>query len=230
MTIKTAIILCGGFGTRLRSVVSDLPKSLALINGRHFIFYVLDQLNKSGVTTVILSTHYMWWKFSELLGNEYNGMTILYSREEFPLGTGGAIKKSLELTTDKEVLVMNGDDWLDIDFNKLYNFYYKNNYSGIIAAKNMKDASRYGTILLSVKDKIIGFKEKEENTTGFISTGIYILNEKLFYYFPLRSSFSIEYDCFPHWVKYGLGAYTTNAKFIDIGTPESYLEAQTYIK
>ena len=230
MSIKTAIILCGGFGTRLRSVVSDLPKSLALINGQHFIIYVLEQLQKSGIKTVILSTHYMWWKFPEILGEEYKGMKILYSREEHPLGTGGAIKKSLELSNDENVLVMNGDDWLDIDFSKLYKFYEKNNYLGIIAVKKMKDSSRYGTIILNEGNQIIGFNEKEENSSGYISTGIYILNQKLFYYFPLRSAFSIEYDCFPNWVRHGLGAYTTNAKFIDIGTPDSYLEAQTYIK
>lgn len=227
--IKTAIILCGGFGTRLSSVVSDLPKPLALINGRHFLFYILDKLDKSGIEHVIISTHHMWYKFPEIIGESYKNIKISYCKEEMPLGTGGAIVNSLSLTNDTEFLVMNGDDWLDIDFNSLYQFYKDQNSLGVIAAKKLTDASRYGTISVDKHNKILSFNEKLPNSKGLISTGIYILNEKLFYYAPVRSSFSIEKDCFPNWIRWGMSAYITNAKFIDIGTPESYAEAQTYI-
>ena len=227
--IRNAIISFGGFGTRLQSVVSDLPKPLAVINGKHFIFYILDQLNKAKITNVFITTHHLWYKFPEIVGYEYKNIKINYVREDWPLGTGGCIYSAMEQFTDETFIAMNGDDWLDINFKDFINFYEKNKFMGIIATKHMDDASRYG-ILQIHKNQIIKFNEKQEDSSGQISTGIYILHKQLFHYGPLRSSFSIERDCFPIWIKYGLGAYTTTAKFIDIGTPESYLEAQTYIR
>lgn len=227
--IKSAIISCGGFGTRLQSVVKDLPKPLALINNRHFIFYILDQLERAKITKAVLTTHHLFYKFPEIVGHQYKNIEIKYCHETWPLGTGGSINQAMELLDDETFIAMNGDDWLDIDFNKFIKFYQNNNYLGIIATKFMDDASRYGTVNLE-GTRIINFEEKKPNSSGQISTGIYILNKKLFHYGPIRMSFSIERDCFPVWTRHGLGAYTTKAKFIDIGTPESYKEAQTYIK
>lgn len=227
--IESAIISCGGFGTRLQSVVKDLPKPLAIINKRHFIFYILDQLEKANIKQIILTTHHLWYKFHEIVGNEYKNIKIEYSHETFPLGTGGSIYKAMELIESESFIAMNGDDWLDIDFKDFIDFFNDSNYSGIIATKYMKDASRYGTVKIK-GNKIISFEEKKENRSGQISTGVYILSKTLFNYGPLKSSFSIEKECFPIWTEKNLGAYTTNAKFIDIGTPESFKEAQTYIK
>jgi len=156
-------------------------------------------------------------------------MKISYCQEQFPLGTGGSINQALDLIEEDTFIAMNGDDWLDIKFSNFINFYKKNNYKGIIATKLMQDASRYGIVHVD-NNTITSFEEKQPNSSGLISTGVYILSKELFYYAPLRSTYSIEKDCFPVWIKRGLGAYTTTAKFIDIGTPESYKEAQTYIR
>lgn len=226
---NSAIISCGGFGTRLQTVVRDLPKPLALINNRHFIFYVLDQLLSANIYNVVLTTHHMWYKFPEIIGHSYKNMKITYSQERFPLGTGGSLNQALDLIPENTFIAMNGDDWLDIKFTDFINFYNTNNYKGIIATKFMKDASRYGVIKVD-QNRITSFVEKTPNSRGLISTGVYLLHKELFNYAPVRSTYSIETDCFPIWVKRNLGAYTTKAKFIDIGTPESYKEAQTYIK
>lgn len=165
------------------------------------------------------------------IGNSYRDMTIQYSHEETPLGTGGAIKRAATLTDGKPFIAMNGDDWLDIKFANVISYYNTGVYKGLIIVKYLDDIARYGSVDFN-KDtmSIIQFNEKGIDGEGYISTGIYILTKDLINSMNGAESFSIEYEGFPNCKEYELGAYPTNAKFIDIGTPESYLEAQEYIK
>lgn len=231
--IKDAIILGGGFGTRLRPVVDDRPKPLALIDGVPFIVLILEQLIDAGVRNIVISTGYMAEKYHSILGYSYKGANIIYSHEEDPLGTGGAFNKAQQIIRSDTFFAMNGDDFVDLDFKEYAEWFFsKEKYKGSILVTEKDDCSSYGTVKFDRRNsRIKSFEEKgAQKGPGYISTGIYILTKELFASVPDREKFSIEYDCFPNWVSKGLVAKTYIGPFIDIGTPESYKEMQEWLE
>ena len=117
--MREAIVLAGGFGTRLAHIVSDVPKPMAPVCGRPFLRFILDDLQKKGVERIILATGYKRECIEEFFGTHYRGMEIVYSPEDTPLGTGGAIKRALSLCREDWVAVLNGDTYFDVDFSTL---------------------------------------------------------------------------------------------------------------
>ncbi|MBT6229204.1 MAG: NTP transferase domain-containing protein, partial [Candidatus Scalindua sp.] len=146
MSPITAVILAGGLGKRLRGVVSDRPKVLAEVNGRPFLTYLLDQLAEAGINSVILCTGYMADSISKEIGNLYNGVKITYSRENKPLGTGGALRLAVSNLNLKYVLVMNGDSYIGIDFKDFIEWHVKRGCSASIVLVTADDAGRYGSV------------------------------------------------------------------------------------
>ena len=132
-----AIVLAGGFGTRLRPCVDDLPKPLAPINGRPFLEYLLDYLYANGVCRAIISTGYMSEKIEEAIGGRYRGMTVEYCREETPLGTGGAIKKALGMCREEYAAVINGDTFYDVDLAGMQRVHLSSGCEITLAAKKI---------------------------------------------------------------------------------------------
>lgn len=219
-----AIILAGGFGTRLQSVVKDVPKPLADINGKPFLSYLLQNLQSYGITDVVISVGYLQEKIIEYFGDSFLGMKISYATEEKPLGTGGAILNSLKFIDKKKpVLVLNGDSFLQVDYQKLLTAH--KNFTMVL--RKMDDCSRYGQVVVE-GNKIVEFKEKSsEKNSGLINGGIYLLNPKIFEKFSLPESFSFESDfVMKHLQELELQAFIADEYFIDIGIPDDYKKAQ----
>ena len=112
----TVLILAGGFGTRLSKVLADRPKALAEVNGRPFITYIFDQLIDAGLNNIIVCTGYMSEKIVATIGNNYKNIKILYSKEEIPLGTAGAARRAALYVSNKTMMIMNGDSYINTDF------------------------------------------------------------------------------------------------------------------
>lgn len=227
--IKEAIILAGGFGTRLQSVVADRPKPMALVCGKSFLHYIFQYLKHYKIQKVILSVGHKAEIIQEYFGDKYDNITIDYAIEKEPMGTGGGIRMAMEKCNDKEVLVLNGDSFFNIDLIAFYNFYINQQSDVSLAVRHIEDASRYGTIQLNDFKKINLFTEKTGRAmSGIISAGIYIINRKLYLnHTPINKNFSIEKEFFePNVNVYHLHAYLSEGYFIDIGIPEDYAKAQ----
>lgn len=223
------IILAGGLGTRLRTVVSDVPKPMAKIDGTPFLEILMDNMLHYGATEFILCVSYMREKISSYFGDSYKGCPIRYSIEEEPLGTGGAIKQAFDLFGLDKAVVINGDSFIKMD----YADFYKKNSGQIlsIALKYMDNASRYG-LVETQGDYILRFNEKStEAKSGLINAGIYLINKALWQYAPKENKFSFEKDVLEKYIgKIKASFYQTEDYFIDIGVPESYAQANRELK
>jgi D-glycero-alpha-D-manno-heptose 1-phosphate guanylyltransferase len=233
MSVKTAIILAGGFGTRLKGVISDLPKPMAPVNGKPFLEYLLLHLHKYGIRHIIFSTGHLAEKIVAHFGNEFLGMKISYSHEKDPLGTGGAIKLALSSCGDDEVLAMNGDSFFEINMQRFFDLHHRSKADVSLALREVENASRYGRILIDNENRITDFKEKSDQpSSGLINAGVYVIRKKVFLgNAPQAANFSIEKDFFEK--KCGqlmIKGFEFKAYFIDIGVPEDYSKAQNEFK
>ncbi len=230
--LKEAIILAGGFGTRLQTVVSDVPKPMAPINNEPFLNYVFDYLKHYHIEHVILSTGYLADKISEYYKNEFQGIKISYTKEETPLGTGGGIRLAMEKCHTKHVLVLNGDSFFDVNLNQYFNQHTTFHSDCSLALRKVDNAARYGTIKLG-NGFIKAFKEKDSiEKEGLINGGVYIINRELFLNkTEILNPFSIEKDFFETRInELNLMGFEYEGYFIDIGIPEDYKKAQIDFK
>jgi D-glycero-alpha-D-manno-heptose 1-phosphate guanylyltransferase len=231
--INEAIILAGGFGTRLQSIVFDLPKPMAPVNDRPFLDYQLLYLKHYGVKKVILSVGYLHDKITSHYQNNFEGIEIAYAAEKAPLGTGGGIRQALELCDSRSAFVLNGDSFFDINLNAFAGQHSTFMSDCSLALRKVEDSSRYGTIKQGSNCVITSFKEKTgEVVSGMINAGIYILNKEIFLQkTPTGKNFSIEKDFFEKKIKeLNIFGFLYHGYFIDIGIPEDYSKAQDDFK
>jgi len=222
-----AAILAGGLGTRLRPVVSDCPKVLAPVRGRPFLSYLLDQLAAARIKSVVLCTGYLGDQIEATFGEFYRDMKLLYSCETFPHGTGGALKLALPLLESQSVLVMNGDSYFDINLSRFRDWHRARPARGTLALVEAPDTRRYGRVRVDERGAILSFEEKAaEGEPGCINGGIYLLSRSLLETIPGSRPVSLEREMFPAWTGQDLYGYQGRGRFLDIGTPESYLAAQ----
>lgn len=225
------MILAGGLATRLGEASKDMPKALVDVNGRPFMFYHFDQLLKAGIRRVIICTGHLSVKFPEIIGHQYKDLEIVYSTEPRALGTGGAIAHAINLILSDKCLIMNGDSYINTHLDKFIAWHENNDFLGSILVTNAKKENRYGNIKVSRDGRIKSFSEKGDVVgKRYISTGHYIFDIELIRSILTHRSVSLEHDCFPFWIEDGLGSFYRRAKFIDIGTPESLKEAQSFFK
>lgn len=230
---RTAIILAGGMGTRLREVVKDLPKPMAEVNGKPFLNYLFDYLSYYKTEQIILSTGHMAEKISSHFGSSYKGVELLYSHEETPMGTGGGIRLAMEKSSNENTLVLNGDSFFDVDLNSFYENHAIKNAKASIALRKVKDAGRYGSVEVDAKSNLLHFNEKKEGQReGLINAGVYLLDRNYFFAnTPSDSAFSIEKDFFGKVNgSPDIFAFEYSGYFIDIGIPDDYLKAQNEFK
>lgn len=231
--LKEAIILAGGFGTRLQTVVNDVPKPMAPINNIPFLNYVFDYLKHYQIQHVVLSTGYLADKILDYYKDEFNGIKISYAKEETPLGTGGGIRLAMTKCTTQDILVLNGDSFFDVDINIHYSNHVSKQADCTLALRKVDNAARYGTIQLGISNVIDAFKEKDSiEREGLINGGVYILNRETYLSKTEADSvFSIEKDFYEKRIKelYIFG-FEYNGYFIDIGIPEDYKKAQDDFK
>ncbi len=225
-----AAILAGGPGTRLKPAAGDKPKVLATVAGRPFIFFLLDWLEKAGVKLCVLCTGIGHEQIESALSGWYGEMKLVYSREDSRLGTGGALRLALPLFNSKTVLALNGDSFCSISLKSFFTWHEENNAEASLVLTPSKEPERFGRITFGPKDKIRSFTEKSSETApGWINAGIYLLPKTLIESIPLNREVSLERSLFPAWTHLNLlSGFKAGGNFIDIGTPESYHQAQTF--
>jgi D,D-heptose 1,7-bisphosphate phosphatase len=227
-----AIILAGGFGTRLQKTVKNIPKPMAPIENKPFLFYLLSYLKSQCFTDIVISVHYLKEQIEQYLGNNFLGLNIKYAIEEEPLGTGGAILNSLKyIDQNKPLVILNGDTFLEINYQKLVKFYNDNSSDFTIALREIEDSSRYGSVEIDNSNLITNFAEKNiQKNSRYINGGVYILNSQIFSNYNLAKKFSFEQDFLCKYRKsirpYG---FVSKDYFIDIGVPKDYQKAQSEI-
>ena len=228
----TAVILAGGLGTRLKSVVADRPKVLATVGGRPFLAYLFDHLCSFNISHVVLCTGYLGEQVEATFGQRYKTLELTYSQEPEPLGTGGALRYALPHCRSNPVLVLNGDSFCRADLSLYYAWYQKQSIStGALLLTNVADVQRYGQVQLRPDGQISSFVEKGVNKgAGWINAGIYLLDQALITTIPEHRAVSIEKEIFPAWLSQGLYGFQSYGDFIDIGLPETYSLAVSFFE
>lgn len=221
----TAAILCGGLGTRLRSVVRDRSKVMAEVGGRPFLSRLLDDLVAAGGHRVILCTGHQAASVQATLGASYGPLSLEYSQEETPLGTGGALAQASRLV-DGELLAMNGDSYCGADLRALSAQHRASGALATLAVCQVADATAFGRVTLDPCDRVLGFAEKGAGGPGWVNAGIYIVPSDWLRAVPTDRPVSLERELFPAWLPRGVGAVRIAGPLVDIGTPESYAAAR----
>jgi D-glycero-alpha-D-manno-heptose 1-phosphate guanylyltransferase len=225
--IGEAIILAGGLGTRLRSAVPDLPKCMAPVNGKPFIGYVIDYFLSQDVRKFILSLGYKSEAIIGYIKSDYPDLHVQFAIEDEPLGTGGAIRLSCELATEKNVFVTNGDTLFNVNLSEILNKHVKSNSDCTLSLKPMVDFDRYGVVELDDDCMVSSFKEKQYYEKGLINGGLYVLNVAHFLNESLPQKFSFEKEYMETlFLKRRMSGVIQEGYFIDIGIPQDYLKAQ----
>ncbi|MBW1702358.1 MAG: nucleotidyltransferase family protein [Deltaproteobacteria bacterium] len=223
------LILAGGMGTRLKPVMSGRPKALAPVAGRPFLSILLDQISRAGFSRVILCTGYMADQVEAEFGTKYKSLSLIYSREVTPLGTGGALRHALPLISSESIMVMNGDSFVDADLNAFLDWFVGKGCNAALLLTKMNDATRYGLVHVDPNGLITRFHEKgSECGPGWINAGIYLFKRSVVETIPQGRPFSLEREFFPSLAGRELYGYCSEGKFIDIGIPETYAESEEF--
>ncbi len=225
----TAVILCGGLGTRLRSVSGNQPKPMVNVAGRPFLEYTLDYLIEQGVDNAVLAVSYKKEAIIEHFGTKYRNLNLSYSIESTPLGTGGAVKKAIHQLcshSKQMVLVINGDTLVEYQLGDMLSLCNTGKVDLVMSLKTMEDTSRYGRVNVN-NNKVTQFEEKKGGHPGLINAGVYLFDARSSLEFPQRESFSFESDFLENIVQtHDVLASVTDGYFIDIGVPEDFNKAQ----
>jgi NDP-sugar pyrophosphorylase family protein len=224
-----AVLLVGGLGTRLQSVLPATAKPLAPVGDAPFLELLVKQLRLQGIRRLIMCTGHLADqvedKFSD--GHKWD-VAIAYSKESRPLGTAGAVKLAeSHLRQASDFLVLNGDSFLELDIRKLIRFHREHKGLISMAVCRVPDASRFGTVQLDAHNRVVGFREKVGNALpGIVNGGVYVFKRAVLDHI-LDGPASLEKDIFPRLLEDGVYALEQQGMFIDIGTPEDYARAQS---
>lgn len=223
-----ALLLVGGRGTRLRSVVASAPKPLASVGNQPFLELLVRQLRRQGIRRLVMCSGYLADQIESKFGNGSAwDLTIKYSRELQPLGTAGAVRLAQGfLEGAPDFLVMNGDSFLEMDFGRLIQFHREQNAIATMAVISAQDAGRYGAVRVESGGRVVGFTEKTGTSSpGLINAGVYVFGRAILEHIP-EGQVSLEREVFPLVLDQGVYALEHHGMFIDIGTPEDYARAQ----
>ena len=220
-----ALILCGGFGIRLKAVIGDKPKCMAEFNGKPFLDILCRNLERFGIKRIILCVGYK----AKVIKKYYKNKTgIIFSQEKSPLGTGGAIKRAQRLIRSNPFLVLNGDSFCNVNLSDFLKFHINRKARATICLAKLnqdKNSKDFGAVILDGQKRILGFCEKKKNKAGLINAGIYLFDKKMLSLIPRDQIYSLELDLFPKTQKRFFG-FSTNQPFIDIGTPGRFRKAK----
>ena len=220
-----AMILCGGSGTRLQTVVADRPKALALVRGRPFIDIVLDELIGQGLQRFIFCVGHMREQIVRHVAKRHDA-TFVYSEESVPLGTGGAIHNALPLVTSDPFIVLNGDSFCRVDLEGMLNFHRRSSAALTLVAAPASLRRDAGALQINGDGRLGAFEEKS-GTGASINAGIYLMNRACTAGWPAAYPFSLERDVMPRLIEQQpCFAFNALGEVYDIGTPDRYLAAQ----
>jgi mannose-1-phosphate guanylyltransferase len=228
-SVADAIVLCGGAGTRLRSVTGDAPKSLATIGDRPFLEILINQLRRHGFEHVILAVGYQRDLIQSHFDSRAHDMSLEYSIESTPLGTGGALRNAVDFVKSESVLIMNGDSYTDADLSGFVAGHRESQADLSVLVVPTDGRLDCGLVSVNPDGKVMGFKEKQSATgMQYVNAGIYMVAKKVLYEIPPNQLISLEEELFPQLLAEGrnIRAFHHSGRCIDIGTPERYLHAQ----
>ena len=229
-----AVILAGGFGTRLRPLSCTRPKLMFPIANRTLLDWIMEALAKEGVTQVVLAVNYMADALKREFGTSKHGVEIVYSREKKPLGTGGPIKKAEPLLREGNApfLVLNGDIISSVNYSDLFRRHHDFGGRGTIALHEVEDPTRFGVVELE-GTRITRFVEKpsrQEAPSNLVNAGVYVLDPAVFDLIPAETKVSLEREVFPIMVsRGGLYGYRFQGLWVDTGKPDDYFLANRLI-
>jgi D-glycero-alpha-D-manno-heptose 1-phosphate guanylyltransferase len=226
----TAAILAGGLGTRLRSRIADRPKVLALVHGRPYLTYLLEQLAGAGVRTVVLLTGYLADQIRSAFGDSYAGLRLIHSCEPSPLGTAGALRLALPYLSSSTTLLLNGDSYCAASLHEFWRYHQRQAADLSLVLTEVEECSRYGCVHRGTDGRVLRFEEKNRaGGVGWVNAGIYLINRPLIQEIPADVPVSLERDMGPMWADnnrcFGFPCW---GRFLDIGTPESYAQAEAF--
>jgi D-glycero-alpha-D-manno-heptose 1-phosphate guanylyltransferase len=230
--IKEAIILAGGLGTRLRDMLPDLPKCMAPVAGRPFLFYVINYLRSQGIEKFIFSLGYKHEIIEAYLHEQFATLNYQCSVEDEPLGTGGAIHLACTKASEENVVVTNGDTLFKVNLHEAFFFHNHSTSECTLLLKPLTNFERYGVVQINADNLVEDFKEKQFYQTGNINGGIYVLNKNKFLAKEFPAKFSFEHDYLEKTLglskgkMHGIYGLVQDEYFIDIGLPEDYNRAQ----
>jgi D-glycero-alpha-D-manno-heptose 1-phosphate guanylyltransferase len=216
------IILAGGMGTRLSSVVTDVPKPMAPVGGKPFLEYVILSLAAQGLKEIILSVGYKKETIQSYFedGSRWK-VKIVYSEEDAPLGTGGALREALKIADETNCLILNGDTFNSLNFQDMVDFHTSRDSLMTIALAYKRNVQRYGSVKTNDSGEITGFLEKNEHGSGYINRGAYVASGVILAHMPV-GPFSLENDLFHKLIGLGFFGFITHGLFTDIGIPSTY--------
>lgn len=226
-----AVIIAGGFGTRLRPLTYNRPKPIVPVANRPFVLHQIELLRKYGIKDIILNIHYLPKNMELVLGDGKEfGVKLYYSIEKEPLGTAGAVKNAEEYFDKEPLVVFNGDILTDIDISDLIDFHKKNDACATIALTEVEDPTQYGVVVTDENGRVKQFLEKpswEHAVTNKINAGIYILDPQIFKNVPKDKPYSFERELFPSLLAEGRNVFAkvSSSYWLDIGTPKKYMQA-----
>ncbi len=215
------IILAGGLGTRLRSEVNDVPKPMAPVGEKPFLAVILNHLSKFRITRIVISIGYLGHQISSYFGGSYKGIEIVYSTESEPLGTGGAIKKALAYLTEEQAVVVNGDTFIDLDFDKMFDKYLHDKPKMMMVLKSVDDCGRYGAVKMGTHNNVEEF-ERNRSGVGLINAGVYVVRTDIYDKNIPGVKFSFEEFVEMNLSELQVPAYISEGYFIDMGIPSDY--------
>jgi D-glycero-alpha-D-manno-heptose 1-phosphate guanylyltransferase len=220
-------IICGGLGKRLREAVPDRPKPMAEVGGRPFLDMLIEYVSGFGFRRFVLCTGYR----GEMIEEHYAGrddLEFVFSREDEPLGTGGALKHAGPLIRSRAFIAMNGDSLCSMDMKGLLDFYGAHGATATIALVRPKAEAEYGAVAIDPEGRVTSFTEKQKSE-AYINAGVYMFPREVLGLIPEGREYSLEYELFPSMLERGVYGYVTGAELIDIGTAERYAGAQDFI-
>ena len=228
--VTEAIILAGGLGTRLRSVIPDLPKAMVPVAGRPFLVYLLRHLQENGIRRVVLAVGYRHQAIQEFFGSAFEDLQLEYSVEPEPLGTGGGLQRALPYVEGPFAFAVNGDTFLRLDYRAMASVLERGeDVDLVVALRPVADTSRYGRAVVA-SGRIQGFTASGTPGPGLINAGCYLLSRSIFDRYPMPAKFSWERDFLEErTAEIRPAAFPCDAPFIDIGVPEALEQAQTLV-
>jgi NDP-sugar pyrophosphorylase family protein len=223
------VVLCGGIGSRLRTIVDDRPKPMAQINQQPFLDILIDYFCGFGFRRFVLCTGHM----SEIIQDYYcprsSSLEFVISYEQTPLGTAGSIKNAENFIKSDPFLVTNGDSFCPVNLSEFYDFHLLKQARMSMAVVESEETANSGLVTLDNSQRIIGFEEKKVKVrTGYINAGIYFFQKNVLSLIPENTKYSLEYDLFPRLTNLDSLAFVSHEELIDIGTPERYERARIF--
>lgn len=229
MTMQ-ALILCGGLGTRLRTEVSDRPKAMAPIQGTPFLELLVRGLARRGIADFVLATGYLGEQIEAHFGDgSAFGVTVRYSREHEPLGTGGAVKLAEPLLAER-FFVLNGDTWLDFDPTALVEVLERARARFAMCLRPEEHPERYGSVEVAPDGRVTAFVEKGVSGGRLINAGVYLVRRSALAGMEAGRAVSLEREWLPELLSEGVYSVETDGLFIDIGVPEDFRRAQKLLE